>query len=145
MTRIEKSIEINASPENVWLAIQPENMPQWFEQFKKVEWSTKQTHKEGSIFRVSSEIAGAKSDFDAEMIEVKENQKGIWHTLSGNINGVAEADLISTNSGTKLSMSMDYKLPYSVIGKMFDKIRVHKELDKDFEVGLQDLKYILEK
>ena len=144
MTKIEKSIEINASPENVWLAILPENMPQWFEQFKKVEWQTRQTHTKGSIFRVSSEIAGEKSDFDAEMIEVKENRKGIWHTLSGNINGVAEADLIPTESGTKLSMSMDYKLPYSVIGKMLDKIRVHKELDKDFEVGLQDLKYILE-
>jgi uncharacterized membrane protein len=145
LTRIEKSIEINSPPENVWLAVLPENMPQWFEQFKKVDWTSEETHKKGSTFRVSSDIAGMKSDFDAEMIEVKENQKGIWHTTSGSINGIVEADLIPKDSGTKLSMSMDYKLPHSVIGKMFDKIRVHKELDMDFKVGLQDLKYILEK
>ena len=145
MTRVEKSIEINASPENVWLAVQPENTPQWFEQFKKVEWTSKEAHKKGSTFHVVGEIADMKSDFDAEMIEIKENHQGIWHTTSGNIDGVAEVDLIPIGSGTKLSMSMDYKLPYSVIGKMFDKIRMHKELDKDIEVGLQDLKYILEK
>jgi hypothetical protein len=40
---------------------------------------------------------------------------------------------------------MNYKLPYSVIGMMLDRIRVHKELERDFEVGLKDLKYILEK
>ncbi len=145
MTRIEKSIEINAPPETVWMAILPENMPQWFEPFKKVEWTSKEAHRKGSTFRVNSDIAGSKSDFDAEMTNVKENQQGVWHTTSGSINGVAEADLSPTESGTKLSMSMDYKLPYSVIGRMFDKIRMHKELDRDFEVGLEDLKYILER
>lgn len=75
MTKIEKSIEINASPQNVWMAILHENMPQWFEQFKKVEWTTRQIHEKGSVFRVSSEIAGEKSDFDAGMIEAKENQR----------------------------------------------------------------------
>lgn len=145
MTRIEKSIEINASPENVWEAILPENTPQWFEQFKKVEWTSKEQHKTGSTFRVIGEIAGEKSVFDAEMVAVSENRRGIWHTTSGNINSTVEADLSPTASGTKLSMSMDYRLPYSVIGRMYDKIRVHKDLDRDFDVGLRDLKYILEK
>ncbi len=145
MTRIEKSIEINTSPENVWQAILPENMPQWFEQFKKVEWTSKEMHRKGSTFHVNSDIGGIKSDFDAEMTDVLENKRGIWHTTSGNIMGVGEADLSPTKTGTKLSMSMDYKLPYSVIGRMMDKIRVHKELDKGFEVGLRDLKYLLEK
>ena len=145
MTKIEKSIEIGASPENVWLAILPENMPQWFEQFKRVEWTSEEIHKKGSTFHVTSEIADTKSDFDAEMTDVEDNRRGIWRTTSGSIKGVTEADLIPVAFGTELSVTMDYKLPYSVIGKMFDKIRMHKELDKDFEVGLQNLKYILEK
>lgn len=144
MTRIEKSIEIGASPEDVWTAILPENMPQWFEPFKEVEWTSTETHKAGSTFRVSSDMADTKSRWDAVMTEVRENEKGVWRTTSGAINGVAKASLSPTQSGTKLSMSMDYKLPYSVIGRMLDKIRVHKELDRDFDVGLRDLKYLLE-
>lgn len=145
MTRIDKSIEIAASPEDVWTAILPENMPQWFEPFKKVEWTSQETHQKGSTFRVSSDIADNRSRWDAVMTEVKENELGVWRTTSGSINGVAVASLSPTASGTQLSMSMDYKLPYSVIGRMFDKIRVQKELSIDFEVGLADLKYILEK
>jgi uncharacterized membrane protein len=144
LTRIEKSIEIDASPKDVWTAILPENMPQWFEPFKEVAWTSQETHKEGSTFRVSSDIADTRSRWDAVMTEVKENEMDMWRTTSGSINGVAKASLSPTPSGTKLSMSMDYKLPYSVIGRMFDKIRVHKELDHDFEVGLKDLKYLLE-
>jgi uncharacterized membrane protein len=144
LTRIEKSIEIDASPEDVWTAILPENMPQWFEPFKEVEWTSQETHKAGSTFRVSSDIADTRSRWDAVMTEIKENEEGVWRTTSGSINGEAKASLSPTPSGTKLSMSMDYKLPYSVIGRMFDKIRVHKELDHDFEVGLRDLKYLLE-
>jgi uncharacterized membrane protein len=145
LTRIEKSIEISAPPENVWQAIQPENTPQWFEQFKRVEWTSSEIHKKGSTFRVSSYIAGSQWDFDAKMDEVKDNQQGIWHTTSGNIKSAIEADLRPVAPGTKLSMSMVYKLPYGVVGRMFDRIRMHKEVDMDFEVGLQDLKYILEK
>ncbi len=144
MTKIEKSIEIAASPQEVWTAILPENMPQWFEPFKEVEWTSKEAHQKGSTFRVNSDMADTKSRWDAVMTEVKENELGVWRTTSGSINGVAKASLSPTESGTKLSMSMDYKLPYSVIGQMLDKIRVHKELEKDFEVGLSDLKYILE-
>jgi uncharacterized membrane protein len=145
LTRIEKSIEIDASPKDVWTAILPENTPQWFEPFKQVEWTSQETHQKGSTFRVSSDIADTRSRWDAVMTEVKENELGEWRTTSGSINGVTKASLCPTESGTKLSMSMDYKLPYSVIGRMFDKIRVHKELEKDFEVGLRDLKYLLEK
>jgi uncharacterized membrane protein len=144
LTRIEKSIEIGASPKDVWAAILPENMPQWFEPFKEVQWTSENTHQKGSTFRVSSDIADTRSRWDAVMTEVKENEMDMWRTTSGSINGVAKASLSPTPSGTKLSMSMDYKLPYSVIGRMFDKIRVHKELDHDFEVGLKDLKYLLE-
>lgn len=145
MTRIDKSIEIAASPEDVWTAILPENMPQWFEPFEKVEWTSQEKHKAGSTFRVSSDMVDTKSSWDAVMTEVKENELGVWRTTSGSIDGVATASLSPTESGTRLSVSMDYKLPYSVIGRMLDKIRVQKELSRDFEVGLADLKYILEK
>ena len=40
---------------------------------------------------------------------------------------------------------IDYELPYSVLGKLIDKLRVHKALEKSFDIGLKKLKDILEK
>jgi hypothetical protein len=99
LTRIEKSIEIGASPEDVWMAILPENMPQWFEPFKEVEWTSQETHKAGSTFRVSSDMVDTKSRWDVVMTRVKETEEGEWRTTSGAIDGVAKASLDRTMSG----------------------------------------------
>jgi hypothetical protein len=38
-----------------------------------------------------------------------------------------------TAKGTKLTKTTDYELPYSILGKMIDKIRVHKDMEKTDE------------
>jgi len=40
---------------------------------------------------------------------------------------------------------IDYELPYSVLGKLIDKLRVHKAMDKSYDVALKKLKDIMEK
>ena len=35
---------------------------------------------------------------------------------------------------------MDYELPYSVFGKLFDKVAFHRTMEKGFEDGLKKLK-----
>jgi uncharacterized membrane protein len=144
LTKVEKSIEIHAPPTRVWEAIQPENMPQWYEEFKTVKWTSNEPHKKGATFQVDSVIADMKNDFDAEMVQVKDGEYGVWRTTSGNMKGLAIAMLTPSDKGTRLSMSMDYQLPYSVIGKMMDSVKVHKAVDRSFEVGLANLKYLLE-
>ena len=48
-------------------------------------------------------------------------------------------------AGTNLTMKMDYELPYSVLGKLLDKIKVSKELEESIANDLEKLKSILEK
>jgi hypothetical protein len=40
---------------------------------------------------------------------------------------------------------MDYALPYSILGKIIDKLRVSKEMEKNIERGLNKMKDVLEK
>ena len=50
-----------------------------------------------------------------------------------------------TTEGTKFMFEMEYELPYSVIGKIFNKLKVQKEMEEDVYEGLKNLKFILEK
>ena len=146
MTRIEKSIEINASPEKVWPLIAHERIPEWFELFKKVESTSKEKDNVGATHHMTSEIAGvARAEWDGETTEWIENKMYAWRSIGGHFTGFGSMILSPTNTGTKFSMMMDYELPYSVLGKMIDKLRVHRVIDNSINEGLKKLKDMLEK
>jgi hypothetical protein len=52
--------------------------------------------------------------------------------------------LSSSALGTKTTFMMDYDLPYSIFGKIIDKLRVCKAVEKGAERGLLRLKEIAE-
>ena len=56
MTRIEGSIEINASPEKVWSMIVHDRLPEWFDLFKKIELTSKEDDKLGATHHMTSEL-----------------------------------------------------------------------------------------
>ena len=49
-----------------------------------------------------------------------------------------------TATGTKLTNTADYELPYSILGKIVDKLKVSKDIEKRMEKELRDLKKALE-
>ncbi|MCJ7803894.1 MAG: SRPBCC family protein [Desulfobacterales bacterium] len=144
MARIEKCVEINAPPEKIWPLVQPEKMPEWYKPFKRVEWTSKEKYKEGSTFHFVAEFSGMKTESDAEMTSVIANKQGIWRTTSGPYTNIASVVLSPASNGTKATFSMDYELPYSILGKLIDKLRFHKAIEKSFDEGTKRLKEIAE-
>lgn len=59
--------------------------------------------------------------------------------------GVGTATLNRTEAGTEITFVVDYALPYSILGKIVDKLMVGREIEKSFERGLEKLRNILEK
>jgi coenzyme Q-binding protein COQ10 len=145
LTRIEKPIEINAPPEKIWPIVEWEKLPEWFETVKKVEWTSKEKNKVGATLHMKAEAAGTKAEYDAEITEWIENEKMAWRTTGGNITLIASSTLTPTKTGTKATFTEDYELPYSVLGKIIDKLRVHKAMEKDAERALKKLKDMAEK
>ena len=145
MARVEKSIEINAPPEKVFSLISWDKVPEYYDSIKKVEWTSEPKMKVGATVHVHSEIAGTKAEWDAEITEYKDNEKVSWRTTSGNITIIYNATLDLVKAGTKLTTSFDYELPYSILGKLIDKLRVHKSLEKESEVALEKMKALAEK
>jgi carbon monoxide dehydrogenase subunit G len=49
-----------------------------------------------------------------------------------------------TAKGTKLTVTNDYEVPYSILGKLVDKIMVRKNIEKAMERNLKNIKKALE-
>ena len=144
MTRIEKSIEIKAPPEKAWPMIDWNGWTQWYDPFKKVEWTSKDKRKVGATVHVTVELAGIKAVWDGETTEYTENEKIAWRSTGGNFTGFGFNALSPTKDGTKVTIMMDYDLPYSILGKLIDKLRFHKAAEKSFDVALKKMKDMLE-
>jgi uncharacterized membrane protein len=145
LTRVEKSIEVNVPPEKIWPLVKWENVPQVFESLKKMEWTSEGHNKVGSTLHLTTEVAGVKQESDVEITEWVENEKAAWRTIGGNATIIFSSTFSPTKNGTKVTFTQDYGLPYSVLGKIIDKLRFHKAIEKDTEKALIKLKAMAEK
>jgi uncharacterized membrane protein len=145
LARVEKSIEINAPLDKVFSLIRWDKVPEYYDSIKKVEWISEPIMKVGATVYVLSDIAGSKGEWDAEITEYKDNEKVSWRTNSGNMTIIYNSTLDPAEVGTKLTTAFDYELPYSVLGKLIDKLRVHKAMEKEAEKALQKMKEAAEK
>jgi len=125
--------------------LQWERLPEWHTEFKKIEVTSKDKYKVGSTVHEVIEVGGTEREMDAEITEFTENEKVAWRTTGGAFTASGTFALSPTEAGTKVSQTMDYELPYSVFGKLIDKLRVHKAIDESYEVALKKLKDMIEK
>ena len=141
MARVEKSIEIDASPEKIWSLINWDRVPEWYDSIKKVEWTTtKGKMGVGTAVHVWSETAGVKGEFDTEITEFVDKESVSWRTTSGTPTTIYHATMIPSGTKYKVTTAFDYELPYSIVGKIIDKLKVHKTLEKESEKALQRMK-----
>ncbi len=86
-----------------------------------------------------------KATWDGETTEYIENEKVAWRSTGGNFTGFGFNALSPTKAGTKVTLVNDYELPYSILGKLIDKLRFHKAMEKSYDDGLKKLKDMMEK
>jgi len=145
LTRIEKSIIINTTPEKVWPWVAHEKIPEWFEPFKKVELTSKGGERKGATHHITSELDQiVKAEWEGGTTEWIENKMYSWRSTGGHFTGFGSMILDPLNNQTKFTMIFDYEIPYSLFGKIFDKLHIHKEIEKYIDQGLLKLKAKLE-
>ena len=150
--RRKMSITIKAPPEKVWEMLAWDKASEWIAGYERVDYTSEvrtpeDKYRVGTSAKVVSETAGKKMEFDYEITESIENEKMTTHFTSENVSGFGTFSLKPTQIGTELSYVMEYKLPYSILGKIIDKLLVGREIEKeeDLETTFENLKSILEK
>ncbi len=145
LARIEKSIEIRAPPEKVWGLLSWDRHPEWLDIIKSARWTSEKHAGVGATAHVIGEVAGRKFEWNLKFTEYVEKEKGTWHTTAGDLKAIGSTTLEPTKIGTKLTFVINYDLPYSILGKIIDKLMISKETERSVERGLEKLKNILEK
>ena len=142
MGKFTKSIEIEASPEKVFTFINDDKKLNEANKDVKVE-----TTSEGPVGVGTTRhfVGAAGGKWDMETTEFVKNKKIAARTIGAGDMKITESwTLEPTAKGTKLTTSMDYELPYSLLGKLVDKVRVSKFIEKNIDQMLENIKKALE-
>ena len=141
MTRIEDSKEINVAPERVsqymW---DVNNLPNYLpisdvKILERTEDLVRLRHK--------FTAAGRTMDLVCEQKMLKKNKKMVYRVTKGmKLEGTWLLE--PTETGTKLTNILEYKLPGWIFGVILDKLKIQKEMRRICTESLRRLKRILE-
>jgi len=141
MTRIEDSKEINVAPERVsqymW---DVNNLPNYLpisdvKILERTEDLVRLRHK--------FTAAGRTMDLVCEQKMLEKNKKMVYRVTKGmKLEGTWLLE--PTETGTKLTNILEYKLPGWIFGVILDKLKIQKEMRRICTESLRRLKRILE-
>jgi len=140
--KLTKSIEIEASPEMVFTFI---NDMKKMNEIGKGFVEGKDT-SEGPVGVGSTvHFAAGGMEYDVEVTEFVKNKKKASRTIgAGKVKMTQSWTLEPTAKGTMLTYNTEYELPYSYLGKLVDKLKVSKDLERSVSQMLENMKKALE-
>ena len=151
MGRIEKSVEIKASPEKVWEMLALDRWSEWMDEMKSSEYiSEVRTPEDKYRVGASAHITwkrGPPKEQDDEITESLENEKITYHVKKSGTNqlmGIITYILEPVEEGTKLTYAIDYEMPWGIFGK-FSEPLLKGIGERQLGKSLEKLKSILEK
>ena len=119
--RVQKSIEIEASPEEVWAFLtEPEKILEWYVPLRKFEYTSEQKSGVGAPFRFEQKAAAGTLELNCAVTEWVENEVFAFRMTSGNImKDYAERWTVeATPSGSRFTFTEEGELPFGVIGRL---------------------------
>jgi uncharacterized membrane protein len=146
LARIESSIVINAPPEKVFAKLVDfEGMPEWNDVIKEIKITSENRKGVGVTFHQVAMIGDTRTESDAEVTGWIENERMDIRSTAGNLTFLGSNTLKPVSGGTEITIEANYEMPYSILGKIIDKLKVSKDIQKNIENSNQNLKKLLEK
>jgi uncharacterized membrane protein len=97
----------------------------------------------GSVSRYVYNMLGVKIKGEHQVVELDENARLVVKTMSG-IDSAFEFTFTPSDSGTELTVRVEYTLPGSVLGQLLNRLAIEQRNERDLAEGLQNLKQIVE-
>ena len=146
MARMEKSIEIKASPEKVWEMLALDKAAEWMDEmeWERAEYTTDvRTPKDKYRVGATAHITEKRWDYDLEILESLENEKMKVHSI-GKYAYTFTFTLKPVAGGTLLTLEAFLKMPYGFLGEFLYKLASGSG-EKQVQRALEKLKSIAEK
>ncbi|MFQ5439859.1 MAG: SRPBCC family protein [Nitrosopumilaceae archaeon] len=151
MTVVSKSIDIKTPVENVFTYFaRPEHVS---DQIKNdavgmtvVPMDIKEGMGVGTTFRVIGDFSGKRLEWDCETTEFIRNEKITAKQFEGPFKRwqiTNEFKSLGDNL-TKVTMTVDYEMPFGPLGSILDKAKFAKSAEKGMETALFNVRGLLE-
>lgn len=149
MTRIEKTMEIKAPVEKVFaFVIELDNFVKTVPPEMEMEVLSRDEGpvRVGFTAKIRAKVGGNVFEVEDECTELVKNKRYSGRQKGGSMKKFEHTDLFEpTERGTKLTSIMEYELPYSLLGKIIDKLKVRKDMEKIMDFSMKKTKELLEK
>ena len=151
LTLVRKSIDIKTPVDNVFTYFaRPEHVS---DQIKNdtvgmtvVPMDIKEGMGVGTTFRIIGDFSGKRLEWDCETTEFVRNEKIVAKQIEGPFKRweiTNEFESLGDNL-TRITMSVDYKMPFGPLGAILDKAKFAKSADKGMETALYNVRGLLE-
>jgi len=149
LARVERTVRISSPLEKVWSFVNStERFSQFMEGIKEFSASDR-IAKVGTTGHMTLMVGDQELKIESKCTECVENVKLVFkvtevHGAAGPKRMDIEWRLKPVETGTELTMIYDYELPYSIFGKILDKVKVSKDTEKTMDKTLQNLRNQIE-
>ncbi len=151
MAFVTKSIDIKTPVENVFTYFaRPEHIS---DQIKTdvvgmtvVPMDIKEGMGVGTTFRIIGDFSGKRLEWDCETTEFVKDKKISAKQIEGPFKKwqiTNEFEALSDNL-TRITMSVDYEMPFGPLGAILDKAKFAKSAEKGMETALYNVRGLLE-
>lgn len=147
MTKLTISREIQASPEKIFEFVISERMNEVWGEWMIGKWDSEGPVGVGSVGHFDTR--GMLANFGkmtGTVTEFEPNQKMTMHSqdAKGKMGSYDTVLLEPTTNGTKTTYVTEYNVPYSIFGKLIDKVKIRKDMEAMHVKMLENLKRIIE-
>ena len=147
MPKIEREVEISATPETVWSIIaDPTYFTKLVPDVITNEADPPGLATVGQKSHSIAKVARRKVETFGEVTEVVPNRKLVQRNTPGGLfkTFLATITLEPTNKGTEATMTLDYELSMGYLGRILRKLVVDRFVRRNANVILKNLKEIAE-
>ena len=151
MTFVTKSIDIKTPVDSVFTYFaRPEHVS---DQIKNdavgmtvVPMDIKEGMGVGTTFRIIGDFSGKRLEWDCETIEFIRNEKITAKQIEGPFKTwqITNEFKALGNNLTRVTMSVDYEMPFGPLGAILDKAKFAKSAEKGMETALYNVRGLLE-
>ena len=151
MTLVTKSIDIKTPVDSVFTYFaRPEHVS---DQIKNdivgmtvIPMDIKEGMGVGTTFRIIGDFSGKRLEWDCETIEFIRNEKITAKQIEGPFKTWQITNEFKSlgNNLTRVTMSVDYEMPFGPLGAILDKAKFAKSAEKGMETALYNVRGLLE-
>ncbi|MGD9889847.1 MAG: SRPBCC family protein [Dehalococcoidia bacterium] len=146
MTRIERSIEINRPPEEVFdLITDLDRLPDWATIVVETRDVPHRPIQNGTTFRQTIRVAGRHLESEWHVAELERPRHVAYEATAPGGGQLAMKQTVNpTGDGSRVELELDYEPPLGFLGELMDRAYFERRNERDAEHSLHNLKDLLE-